>query len=229
MKFKDGNFDIEVMSVAEVEKVRSMSRQKDSLMWVDAWGEGAKKTVIHRLSKRLDLTSEADQAIDRIEQDYDFDQVTGPTHDKPALPRPTDTDDDGVYDDVDDRPIVEPDPSAEDPTDAANKKPETIPGPHSNEAKEPDTAIPSELDRRKELWKLSLDGLLYKWDGPGTPDQASLFQRLSGDLVKGPQFDNERAMAIWNANAAWIENMPVGARDTLGELYELIVNPPSEQ
>ncbi len=60
---KDGAVYIEVMTKAEVEKVRSVSRAKDGPMWRDWWGEGAKKSVIKRLSKRLPMSTDLDDAI----------------------------------------------------------------------------------------------------------------------------------------------------------------------
>lgn len=50
---KDGAVYIEVMTTADVERVRNSSRAKDSGPWVNWWDEMAKKTVIRRLAKRL--------------------------------------------------------------------------------------------------------------------------------------------------------------------------------
>ena len=73
VKYKDGSADIEVMSTEEVETVRKMGKQPDGLMWSKTWGEGAKKSVIHRIAKRLDLAPAATEAIKTIEADHDFD------------------------------------------------------------------------------------------------------------------------------------------------------------
>lgn len=50
---KDGQIIRQWMAAAAIERVRSKSRAKDSLMWVDFKEEGYKKTVIRRLCKYL--------------------------------------------------------------------------------------------------------------------------------------------------------------------------------
>jgi len=62
-KTKDGAIYREVMSVADVEKVRSSSRAKDSGPWVQWWDEMAKKTVIRRMSKRLPSSADVDSIM----------------------------------------------------------------------------------------------------------------------------------------------------------------------
>lgn len=64
-KFKDGGIQREVMTVAEIEKVRSVSRTKDTGPWVQWWDEMAKKTVIHRLAKRVPTSSDIESMINR--------------------------------------------------------------------------------------------------------------------------------------------------------------------
>jgi recombination protein RecT len=69
-KTKDGGIYREIMTVADVEKVRAISRAKDSGPWVSWWGEMARKTVLRRLSKRLPMSSDIDGMIGR--EGYDF-------------------------------------------------------------------------------------------------------------------------------------------------------------
>lgn len=57
-KFKDGTVQNEVMTRADIEKVRNVSRAKNSGPWVQWWDEMARKTVIRRLSKYLPLSAE---------------------------------------------------------------------------------------------------------------------------------------------------------------------------
>lgn len=71
-KTKDGGIYREVMTVDEVEKVRSVSRAKNSGPWSNWWGEMAKKTVFRRLSKRLPMSSDLDDLIRREDELYDF-------------------------------------------------------------------------------------------------------------------------------------------------------------
>ncbi|MEY4673856.1 MAG: hypothetical protein RL148_1640 [Planctomycetota bacterium] len=60
---KDGAIYREVMSLADVEKVRNVSRAKDSGPWTQWWDEMAKKTVIRRLCKRLPSSADLDAVI----------------------------------------------------------------------------------------------------------------------------------------------------------------------
>lgn len=69
----EGVGDFESMTRDEVERVRKMSKAPNSPAWTNSWEEMAKKTAVHRLAKRMDLSPEAQRVIDRIEQEYDFD------------------------------------------------------------------------------------------------------------------------------------------------------------
>lgn len=63
-KTKDGAIYREVMSVAEVEKVRNSSRASQSGPWVQWWDEMAKKTVIRRIAKRLPSSADVDSLFE---------------------------------------------------------------------------------------------------------------------------------------------------------------------
>lgn len=71
-KTKDGGIYREVMSVAEVEKVRAVSRAKNNGPWVQWWGEMARKTVLRRLSKRLPMSTDLVQLFQRDDEHYDI-------------------------------------------------------------------------------------------------------------------------------------------------------------
>lgn len=71
-KLKDGSRVSEIMSRAEVESVRAVSRAKDSGPWVQWWGEMARKSVLRRLSKRLPISTDLDDLIRRDDALYDF-------------------------------------------------------------------------------------------------------------------------------------------------------------
>lgn len=75
---KDGSRLLEVMSLEEIEKVRSVSRSKDKGPWVDWFGEMARKTVMRRLSKRLPMSTDIEDAFDR-------DETMVPTQAEPAV------------------------------------------------------------------------------------------------------------------------------------------------
>lgn len=79
-KTKDGGVYVEVMSIAQVEQVRSSSRAKDSGPWVSWWDEMARKTVIRRLSKRLPMSTDLDSLIRADDALYD---VAAPAQDTP--------------------------------------------------------------------------------------------------------------------------------------------------
>jgi recombination protein RecT len=67
-KLKDGGVQFEVMSRAEVEKVRAQSKAKDSGPWVSHFEEMAKKTAIRRLFKYLPVSIEMQRAVTLDEQ-----------------------------------------------------------------------------------------------------------------------------------------------------------------
>lgn len=74
-KLKDGGTQFEVMSRAEIERVRSKSRAGDSGPWVDNFEEMAKKTVIRRLFKYLPVSIEIAGAVEQDERvDFDLSQ-----------------------------------------------------------------------------------------------------------------------------------------------------------
>jgi recombination protein RecT len=85
--YKDGSKAREVMTIAEINKIRSISRSANAGPWKDHYEEMAKKTVIRRLAKSLPLSAEVDEVIRRDDQFYNFErgpaQVTPIT--KPAL------------------------------------------------------------------------------------------------------------------------------------------------
>ena len=58
VRFKDGGYQFDVMTQAEIERVRQTSKAKDSGPWVSHWPEMAKKTVIRRLAKLLPMSVE---------------------------------------------------------------------------------------------------------------------------------------------------------------------------
>ncbi|HET7663862.1 MAG TPA: recombination protein RecT [Rhodanobacteraceae bacterium] len=67
-KLKDGGVQFDVMSRAEIEKVRAQSKAKDNGPWVSHFDEMAKKTVIRRLFKYLPVSIEIQRAVGLDEQ-----------------------------------------------------------------------------------------------------------------------------------------------------------------
>ena len=72
---KDGGSMIKVMSVADIEKRRAVSKAKDGPMWREWWDEAAMKTVLRNLAKRLPSSSDLDDLIRRDDELYDFDSA----------------------------------------------------------------------------------------------------------------------------------------------------------
>lgn len=56
--YKDGSFDFETMSKADIDVVRESSKSKNSGPWKDWYDEMAKKTVVKRLAKRVEMSIE---------------------------------------------------------------------------------------------------------------------------------------------------------------------------
>jgi len=89
---KEGQDDYEVMTMAEVEAIRKRSRASQSGPWVTDFDEMGKKTVMRRHSKRLTLSPEFLDAIDRDADNIENERianarVVGPSPFKaPALP-----------------------------------------------------------------------------------------------------------------------------------------------
>lgn len=69
---KDGGVFVETMRFAEIEKVRQSSKTPDKGPWADWWEEMAKKTPFKRLAKRLPISREIAQVLDRDKFLYDL-------------------------------------------------------------------------------------------------------------------------------------------------------------
>lgn len=71
VKLASGEIDTEVMTLAEVEAIRKRSKASGSGPWVTDFEEMAKKTVIRRHSKRLTLSPEFHEALDKDADKFD--------------------------------------------------------------------------------------------------------------------------------------------------------------
>lgn len=67
---KSGERQTAVMTLEEINAIRSKSRAGRSGPWVDHFGEMAKKTAVRRLAKMLPLSSELQSAIERDDDQF---------------------------------------------------------------------------------------------------------------------------------------------------------------
>jgi recombination protein RecT len=69
-QYNDGTLSRDVMTAEEVEKVRAVSRAKDSGPWTQWWGEMAKKTIAKRHAKVLPMSNDALAALARDDAEH---------------------------------------------------------------------------------------------------------------------------------------------------------------
>lgn len=67
-KFNGGGHQLEVMTIDEVEAIRSRSRAGQNGPWVTDFGEMCKKTALRRLCKMLPLTPEVEAGLAQVEK-----------------------------------------------------------------------------------------------------------------------------------------------------------------
>lgn len=102
-RLRDGGLQIAVMSVPEIEYIRSQSKQPDGKLWTDHYDEACCKTVLRRLWKQLPISVEALNLLERerikdegtdeeraaLGEPAEFDLVDdAPSREKPAAPSP---------------------------------------------------------------------------------------------------------------------------------------------
>jgi len=93
-RLKDGGVQFDIMTRADVEKIRGRSKAKDSGPWITDYEEMCKKTILRRLCKLLPSSVELQEAMAKEELPQadiarEFGIVDLPGDDAPALP-PTD-------------------------------------------------------------------------------------------------------------------------------------------
>jgi len=69
VKLKDGTVARDVMTRADIEKRRAISRQSNSLQWTTFYEEGAIKTVIKHHAKRLPSSTDIDKLMETLDRD----------------------------------------------------------------------------------------------------------------------------------------------------------------
>lgn len=78
----DGAVYVEPLSTKDVDKIRNVSKQKERGPWADWWEEMAKKSAIRRLAKRLPLSVDLHDLIQRDNGMFDLQQES---EQKPTL------------------------------------------------------------------------------------------------------------------------------------------------
>ena len=86
VKLRDGTVMHEVMDKDEIDRVRAVSRSKDSGPWVQWWDQMARKTVFRRLSKYLPMDAESEDLIRRDEEADTAEPPTLEAEVEPAAP-----------------------------------------------------------------------------------------------------------------------------------------------
>lgn len=71
-KMKDGTVYVEPVTPRDIDKIRSISRSGDKGPWATWWEEMAKKSAIRRLAKRLNLSPDIHDLIQRDNALYDL-------------------------------------------------------------------------------------------------------------------------------------------------------------
>jgi recombination protein RecT len=88
VRFKDGAEDWEVMTLAEVEAIRRRSKSPNAGPWVTDFDEMARKTVIRRHSKRLTLSPEFSDALDKDDDRLESSVSYGKEIKEAVIPQP---------------------------------------------------------------------------------------------------------------------------------------------
>ena len=82
----------EVLDRAEVEKIKSQSKQQNGLLWTKFWTEAWKKVAVRRGIKTVPSVPQFQKVVSREDRDFDFGNKRGPTIDAapqpPAIERP---------------------------------------------------------------------------------------------------------------------------------------------
>lgn len=82
-KCKDGAVYIEVLTNEDLEKIKNVSRGKNTPWNGPFAGEMKKKSAIRRLSKRLPMSTDVEMIIKQDDDLYDFEEDRSPIEDKP--------------------------------------------------------------------------------------------------------------------------------------------------
>ncbi len=77
-KMKDGGIYVEVMTLADLNKVKAISRSKDYGPWKEWEEEMQKKTVIRRLAKRLPMSTDLERVVTREDETVILDAEAQP-------------------------------------------------------------------------------------------------------------------------------------------------------
>lgn len=82
---KDGGVQVEVMTKADIDRIRSRSRSGGAGPWVTDYKEMARKTVVRRGMKYLPLTTEVREAV-AVDEEVEFTPTEATLVDEPEWP-----------------------------------------------------------------------------------------------------------------------------------------------
>lgn len=75
-RMKDGGTVVEIMNMAQISKVRGVSRSGDRGPWKDWPDEMAKKSVLRRIAKMLPSSADMDQMFEHENENFDLSPAT---------------------------------------------------------------------------------------------------------------------------------------------------------
>ncbi len=88
---KDGEKSREVMSKEDVDAIKARSRSKDYGPWVTDYSEMGKKTVARRHSKKLPMSTDLDEVLQKLDEDLDLEQPPRHVQEEPKVITPETT------------------------------------------------------------------------------------------------------------------------------------------
>ena len=83
--FEDGGIQYEIMTKGEIDTVRRKSKAANSLAWKDFYGEMARKSVLKRLCKNIDIEFDNPNQRDAYDSDMALDDPNSTRAEQPAM------------------------------------------------------------------------------------------------------------------------------------------------
>ena len=71
-RFPSGSVKFEVMTRAQIQKIRAISKQPNGMLWKDHYHEACRKTLVRRLCKYLPMSPELSRAVELGDQEFEL-------------------------------------------------------------------------------------------------------------------------------------------------------------